>query len=128
MGHLDLIEVAGNPALRLGNQLIPVVDLVDVLGMVPARKRRVVVIGHAGGDRVAFGVDEIAEIGEAVIKPVPRGLKAPLVGGFCTIEHGDVVPVLHVPNLIKALWSLGARRGASRRAIREPRRILVVDD
>lgn len=128
VGHLDLIEVAGNPALRLGNQLIPLVDLMDVLGLPAAPRRRVVVIGQAAGERVAFGVDEIAEIDETVIKPVPRGLKAPLVGGFCTVDQGEVVPVLHVPNLIKALWSQGARRGASQRAMREPRRILVVDD
>jgi two-component system chemotaxis sensor kinase CheA len=128
IGPLDLIEVAGQPALRLGNQLIPVVDLAEVLGLPPAARRRVVIIGQAAGERVAFGVDAVEDIAEAVIKPVPRGVRAPLVGGFCSAEHGDAVPVLHVPSLIKALWALGSRRAASRQAIRQPRRILVVDD
>ncbi len=128
IGHLDLIEVAGQPALRLGNQLIPVVDLAETLGLSTGAKRRVVVIGQAAGERVAFGVDAVEEIEEVVIKPVPRGIRSPLVGGFCTAAHGDVVPVLHVPSLIKAVWTMGSRRAASRQALREPRRILVVDD
>ncbi|MBM3271093.1 MAG: response regulator, partial [Candidatus Sericytochromatia bacterium] len=126
---LDLIEVAGQPALRLGNQLIPLVDLAETLGQDPAPRRRVAIIGQAAGERVAFGVDAVEEIEEVVIKPVPRGIRAPLVGGFCSAEHGRIVPVLHIPSLIKAVWAIGSRRlSATRAALREPRRILVVDD
>ncbi len=128
----DLIEVVRKKAIRLRNQLIPIVSLADVLKLSAEdesdRDEFFVIIAHANGERAGFIVDDITDEKDIIVKPLP--------GHFHRLKHissatiagnNDVIFVLHVPQLIEAIKETTVSE-KPRTARKTALTILVVDD
>jgi len=94
---------------------------------------KVVILSH-GGKRIAFAVDEIGGEQEVLLK----GFRKPLlrvrnVAGATILGGGNVVPVLHVADLMKSATRMAGRVGESlagsgEKEAAERKSILVVED
>jgi two-component system chemotaxis sensor kinase CheA len=137
----DAVLTAGNkPTVDIDGCVLSFVKLESVLELAGAAGRKddrdrnvsIVVLG-SGDRRIAFGVDEILNEQEVLVKNLGRQLKRVRnVAGATVIGSGRVVPILNVHDLLKS-----AVRAAAGRAVvddctpRETKRtgnILVVDD
>lgn len=132
-----LISVVDKRAIRLRQQLIPLVDLGDALGLPgdpgPENGRDLLMLAvSAGGDRLALIVDELVNEAEMVIKPLPAHMqKLPLVSGAVISGKNELFPVLHMPKIIEAARETRRRAApADAQEMVEKARphILVVDD
>lgn len=133
--QVGLIE--GKQAITYEGRPLPLVRLADVLQMADdagwgEQPSRPAVILGAGGQRLAFLVDELLGEQEVVVKGLgPQLQRVPNVAGATVLGTGDVVLILNVADLLKS-----AQRSPSiepivlREQVEEERRrvILVVDD
>ena len=90
----------------------------------------VVVIGH-NGQAVAFRVDEVVDEREVLVKPLGRPLqRVRHLAGASVVGGGPLVPVLHVPDLLKsAAEAAGNARAPERAAAADAgKAILVAED
>jgi len=140
----EIIQVVDREAIRLRDQLVPLAPLAEVLSL-PGPKASTgggtgqwiyLVVAQVADERVAFVVDEVADEEDVLIKPLPGHMKRiGLLAGATITPGGQIVPILHIPGLIRA-----ARAGAPGRAQMEQieeagapsdlgaPQILVVDD
>ncbi len=99
-------EVAGQRFFRLRGQLLPVVPLIDSLGMQPANdtSSRSIVVVYAGNRRIGLQVDEILGSEELVVKPLGMHFRDAAVFGGCSIlGDGSVVPILECNGVVQSL-------------------------
>ena len=146
----EIIKIVTSSALRLRNQLIPVVELAELLGIAEsgdpaaveqseltgaepgAAAELTMVIVRDGQEKLAVIVDGVIGREEMVVKPLPahlRGLR--MLAGLTLGARDRIVPLLHIPELIRRARSDGGRASSRRSApAAEERRqkILVVDD
>ncbi|MBX9688761.1 MAG: response regulator [Candidatus Obscuribacterales bacterium] len=141
--------VEGNNTMLLGDSLIPVCHMEDVLELPSSSKRSsaesdkllTVAILGSGDDRMGFVVDEVLEEHEVLVKSLGQvftGVRN--VSGVTILGSGKVVPILNSSDMLK--WSrkhtfMRARRQSSvaktaphakNRRANGDKRILVVDD
>lgn len=97
-----------------------------------ARYLSVVVLG-AAAERIAFVVDEVIEDQEVLVKTFTRPLvRVRNIAGATLLGSGRVVPILHVPDLMKSARRTGlaapkaVTNGANR--VEQRIRILLVED
>ena len=134
----EVIQIVDRKAVRVRNQLVPLVHLGEVLRLpepgLPAPSGHLfLVIAHSAGDRIGIVVDVIAEESEVVLKPLPVHLrKIPHVSGLTISGRNEIILVLHVPDLVKAARRLKAIERAPAGEIPvaagEAPLLLVVDD
>lgn len=119
----DLVETAGRPTLRRGEQLIPIERLDAVLDLPPAvAEPTALLIVEAGRRRVGLRVDRIFDEREILIRPLPQHLgKVAGIAGAAVIDDDRIVPILYAPDLVGGGAAAAPRRSAGRR-------VLVVDD
>jgi two-component system chemotaxis sensor kinase CheA len=111
----DIHSIEGNRAIRVIDSTVPLVRMEEVLNLSASRggdrsrhdqrlkygsKHQVVVIEHAH-HRIAFMIDRLIEEQNIIVK----SLEAPLnkiknIAGATILEQGEIVPILHVPDLI----------------------------
>lgn len=128
----DIIKIVDKNAIRLRNQLIPVLVLGDVLN-VPGGSRSAgdqcfVVIAHAGGDRVGFLVDDILDEKDIIVKSLPDHFaRVRHISSASISADNRVILILHVPDLIMATkdFSIREKPEAKEKVLQT---ILVVDD
>lgn len=127
----EIIQVVDKNAVRLRNQLIPVLVLSEVLGLPSngaAGEYSFVVIAHAGSDRVGFLIDDIVDEKDIIVKSLPShfsNLKN--VSSAALAADNTVILILHVPDLILSTKDFTMReRPEVRERVRQS--ILVVDD
>jgi len=130
--------VENRASIVLEDRAIALVALADVLGFQGADERSaggpvVVLGGGALGEPVAFGVDEVVDEREVLVKPLGRPLaRVRHVAAATVLGDGRVAPILHVPDLLRtAAAHAGPAPGARERddAPAPPRkRVLVVED
>lgn len=128
----EIIEVIQKKAIRLRNQLIPILPLSDVMGVpltesVP-QDELFVIIAHASGERAGFIVDDIIEEKEVIVKSLPRHFhKIKTISSATIAGNNEIVFILHVPQLILTTreFSVTVASGAARKTAQT---ILVVDD
>jgi two-component system, chemotaxis family, sensor kinase CheA len=107
----------GLPVLRLRDKLIPICDLGQVLGKQQAREespRNGVVIVR--GDERLYGlrVDEVIDIEEIVVKPLPRWLRSPRAfAGLTILGDGSVAVILDVAGISRRARVAAASSSAS---------------
>lgn len=139
----EVIQVVDRQAIRLRDQLVPLAPLSEVLS-VPGQAAGngqwiYLVVAQAADERVAFIVDEIADEEDVLIKPLPRHMKRiGLLAGATITPGGQIVPILHIPGLIRAARASGQPIGggtmqaqidaADRAGALGAPQILVVDD
>jgi two-component system chemotaxis sensor kinase CheA len=127
----------GRQAIIFDGRPLPLARLADLLRMTGGGawgegEQRPAVILAAGGQRVAFLVDELLGEEEVVVKGLgPQLRRVPNVAGATVLGTGDVVLILNVADLIKSAQMSTAGELLEREApVEEKRRpvILVVDD
>jgi len=142
----EVIQVVDRQAIRMRDQLVPLAPLSEVLSLpaVSAASEATapsatngqwlyLVVAQAADERVAFIVDEIADEEDVLIKSLPRHMKRiGLLAGATITPRGQIVPILHIPGLIRAARA-GVAVPTEMEAVDEVRglgapQILVVDD
>ncbi|MDP3873898.1 MAG: response regulator [Methyloversatilis sp.] len=133
----DIRTVENRDAVLMGDRLVSLVSLGDVLEMPPTAAndkrpvRPVVVLGRDEA-RVAFRVDEIVGEQEILVKPLgPQLARVRNVAGASMLGTGQVVPVLNVADLLKsAARDIAPRRAAApvELAPGTKRSVLVAED
>jgi two-component system chemotaxis sensor kinase CheA len=114
-GEHDLQGIAGRPTLRLRERVVPLIELSEVLGLVPRppRARRQAVVLGRGDKRLALGVDGLRGQQEVVIKGLDAAVQTPLVAGATILGDGRVVLILDVAALFEGRrQALPGERGA----------------
>lgn len=128
----DIIKIVDKNAIRLRNQLIPVLVLGDILN-VPGGSRSTgdqcfIVIAHAGGDRVGFLVDDILDEKDIIVKSLPEHFaRVRNISSASISADNRVILILHVPDLIMSTKDFSIREKPEARE-KVLQTILVVDD
>ena len=131
----ETIEVPGRRAVRLREQIVPMVSLAETLGL-PDETRGdgrdlLVLIVTSDREQTGFVVDAILNTEEVVIKPLPSHMAGVrFVSGVIISDGGEIVNVLNPGEIVAAA---GEKRRPARTEHRmEPEvqviRILVADD
>lgn len=132
----DIIKVVDKTAINIRDQILPLVFLGKVL-RIPEYSDYVdeevtTIILRSGQDRMVFIVDEIIDEQEVVVKPLGSFMqKLPNLSGITILGDGEIVIILHVPDLIYSARVLSESVPSHLRKMkrkREKQRILVVDD
>lgn len=142
----EIMTVENHETIRFGDDILSVVSLAEVLGL-PERQtgtsglhpidsqitdhiRMLVLI--SGEIRMAFKVDEILDEHRVLVKGLGKLLKRVRnISGATILGNGKVVPVLHVPDLMKsALRNSGKKKGTSDevKTMEKTLKILVAED
>ena len=132
-------NIEGRQVILDRMRIIPLVWLSDILGIRRtsiddhSKMVSVVIIGYAQ-KQVGFCVDSFGREQEMVVKDLGNYLKEVLnIAGATILANGDIVAILHVPDLMRSarssISSASAIResSASQKAIKKPS-ILIVDD
>lgn len=137
----DLISVADRSAVIIRNEFVPVIHLVDLLGLPQesapkkslsrTRNDLLLLVVRVHTEKLALVIDELLDERDLVIKQLPEHLRVnPLISGMVTTGHNELVSLIHVPYVLDLARKV--RQPASIRtqdAQDKPRkRILVVDD
>ena len=104
----EIKSVEGKEAIIVRNATVPIFPLSQILGMDASSGRdgdialHILVISHSQ-QRVGFIVDELIGEQEIVVRPLGAPLKkVKNVAGAATLGSGEVVVVLHVPDIVAA--------------------------
>jgi two-component system, chemotaxis family, sensor kinase CheA len=126
-------HLEGRPVLRIDDRPMPVVSLVDLLGMAQstANSSGIVLILGSGERQVACQIDAVLGEQELVIHRLPAPLvRVHFVSGATILANGQVVPILDVVDLVRA--AAGVHRTPPPAPKNEDERriptILVADD
>ena len=130
----QLRQIAGRPALRFDDQVVPFTTLASILGAAPERGANegdLVIVVHGRGQTAAVGVDRV--IAERVQAVLPlRGLLSRYahLSGATPLADGTLAFVLSAVHLVASAQGQPVRASALPRRAPEARRrrILVVDD
>ncbi len=137
----DLISVADRSAVIIRNEFVPVIHLVDLLGLPQesapkkslsrVRSDLLLVVIRVNTEKLALVIDELLDERDLVIKQLPDHLRAnPLISGMVTTGHNELVSLIHVPYVLDIARK--ARQPANSRTQdaqdKPKKRILVVDD
>jgi len=129
-----VIKVTERMAVRLREQIIPIVPLRDILSL-PARKadqmdtEYLILITSLGSEKLGVIIDALIDEEDMVIKPLPAHMRhIPFVSG-CIISGGnEIFNVLHLPRIIESAREIRVGRRPDAKPAAKPRHILVVDD
>ncbi|QIB34541.1 hybrid sensor histidine kinase/response regulator [Ancylobacter pratisalsi] len=110
-------------------QLCDVLALPEETGSTPTERSSAVIL-QAGEQRGALLVDALGDEQSLLLQPLPSPLvRVPHVLAVAVTAHGDLLPVLRVADLLRALALAPTRRPERSLAKRrEARKLLVVDD
>jgi two-component system chemotaxis sensor kinase CheA len=139
VGPGDIAVVEGKEAVRYQGRPLALVRLVDVLRMpgeqetLVEERRLPAVILSAGGQRIAFLVDELLGEQELVVKNLGRQLaRVPNIAGATILGTGQVVLILNALDLVKSAQRTAGPAllpvAEEKTAAQERKTILIVDD
>lgn len=132
--------VENRETISLDGQVLALVRLSAVLGLpdgddVDSQAGLPVVVLGGGplGQSIAFGVDQVLDEREVLVKPLGRQLeRVRHIAGATLIGSGQVVPILHVPDLmgsaVKGAAAPGASANARKAAAPAVKSVLVAED
>ncbi len=131
IGREDQVEVVGKLAVRVRNQLIPLVRLSHAMNLPeeegPMGDDHFVVIVQDGNERAAMIVDDVVDERDVIVKSLPSHMERVRHVSSATIAPDQsIILMLHVPDLIAATKEVVVRGEPVKR--KEQRSILVVDD
>ena len=130
----DYIILQNQNYIRLEGQLIPCFPLSSLFedrksGL--AQDEEPILIADYMEQRIGIIVEQVEQYVSLVVKPMPEGLRdCSILQGIVFDEHYDIVPILHVPDILqrfKALRGYDIKKfeAATQKKIN---RILIVDD
>lgn len=134
----DVKSVEGKAAIIVRDATVPILQLSNTLGLAPSPSAEpngalyVVIVSYAN-QRFGFIVDELIGEQEIVVKRLETPLKRVTnVAGAAILGSGDVVVVLHVPDIVSGaratLLKVTARDRAPAEQVRARKRVLIVED
>ncbi|MBI9108378.1 MAG: response regulator [Spirochaetales bacterium] len=103
----DISTIENREAVQINGEAISFVSFADALGL-PEEGRNnrpllLIVILHAAGRHIAFGVDEILGEMEVLVKKLgPQLLRVRNIAGAMIQSSGGAVPIINIPDLFKA--------------------------
>ena len=128
----DIRSVEGRSTVAVGARTLALVELDRVLEL-PARPsrdqalRQVVVLGHEE-QAIAFVVDAVLDEREVLTKPLVHPLvRVRNVAAAAVLGSGELVPVLHVADLLRSARALALQSGPEP-APRQQRTVLLAED
>ena len=131
----ELMQVDGQPMLKVRNELLPVLILAPLVGEPAPAENAVAVLLRAGDRAMALIVNRVHAQQEVVIRPLGPLLDThPFLSGATISGAGTVIFVLHVGRLFDMLASVAARQAmfildeSSDVEPTEARAVLFVDD
>lgn len=130
----DYITLQNQNYIQLEGQLIPCFPLSSLFenhraGLV--LEEEPILIAEYMEQRIGIIVEQVQQYVSLVVKPLPKGLRNfSILQGIVFDEHYDIVPILHVPDILKKFKSLRGYDIKKYEAATQNRtvRILVVDD
>lgn len=131
----EIRTIEGRETTSFRGKLLPLVRLREALGLTGIKDIFVnkvgVVVLRSGEEMAGFVVDNL--IGEREIVARPFGAyvgRANMVSGVTLMENGDVVLILHAPDLLRSLHDTKRTRGlgGETRGDGSERRILYAED
>jgi two-component system chemotaxis sensor kinase CheA len=132
----DVAILEGMETLRIDGVAVPLISLAAVLGLdfpvIDDGFVKAVVLGE-GEKKIAFAVDDILHEQEVLVKSLGKQLvRVPNIEAATILGSGKVVPILHVPDLLKSALqpaSLPPHKPQSAEIpATELKRVLVVED
>ncbi len=134
----EVKTVENREAIELGGRAVPIVWLEDAVELSVESKGRndsqfiLAFVVDSNGNRIAFGVDEILNEQEVLVKSLGENLsRVRNIGGATVLPTGEVVPIIDVPDLMKSAVKVPgapARAAVSVEKAEVTRKILVVED
>ncbi|ACL16662.1 hybrid sensor histidine kinase/response regulator [Methanosphaerula palustris] len=133
----SIAAVQNHKTLLYEGEFIPVVRLGSVLElpdppMREAQTKVSIVVARASKTRIGFSVDEVRNEQDVLVKSLGKQLsRVRNISGTTVIGNGTLVPILHVPDLIKSVLKPGAGARYGREVVvagRLPSSILVAED
>lgn len=141
----ELKTVENHETICIGEDVISVVNLADVLGL-PVRRNGVsrsqdaeshssghirIVVLLSGENRMAFKVDEVLDEHQVLVKRLGKLLKRVRnISGVTILGSGKIVPVLHIADLMKSAVRTAGRKSTTpgEEKIIKSGKILVAED
>ena len=101
-------RVHGALVMRLREEVLPVIDLCDLLRLIPAQKTftqdKLVIVMRVGSLRFGVIVDAVSDIQEIVVKPLGASLmRLRMFSGNTILGDGSVVLILDPPGIAASL-------------------------
>ncbi|MCR4631902.1 MAG: response regulator [Treponema sp.] len=130
----DYITLQNQNYIRLEGQLIPCFSLSSLFEDQKSSsvlEEEPVLIAEYMEQRIGIIVEQVQQYVSLVVKPLPRGLRNfSIIQGIVFDEHYDIVPILHVPDILKKFKSLRGYdiKKYEASTMKKTIRILVVDD
>lgn len=132
----EIRNVEGRETTMYRGKLMPLVRLREALGLKGIKDIFVnkvgVVVLRAGDEMAGFVVDNLVGEREIVARPFGAFVgRSFMASGVTLMENGDVVLILHAPDLLRSIHETKARRGSGGAATRSDgseRRILYAED
>ncbi len=130
----EYITLQNQSYIKLDGQLIPCFSLSSLFAEQKSVRHQdadSILIAEYMEQRLGIIVDEVEQYVSLVVKPLPPALKNfSILQGIVFDEHYDIVPILHVPDILKKFKSLRGYDIKKYEAATRKRvfRILVVDD
>jgi two-component system chemotaxis sensor kinase CheA len=132
----DLGLLDGKPVIEYRDKPVTVQRLDEMLAMPSAAKREeqsqmTLLVLSLGGTYLGVEVDEVLWEQDVVVKPLPPPVaRVRTISGASLLSTGELVPVLHIPDLFDSARSAAAGPKAVREETTQKRstHVLVVDD
>jgi len=130
----EIVEIVNKKAIRLENEIIPLLYLDAVLklsGNNKVKTKQVLIVVNSGMGKMGIIVDRLLGEQAMVIKPLPLHMQnVKWVSGVSISGKGEILNVLHVPMLFEAAREY-EETGSSAMILTDEvaeKKILVVDD
>ena len=138
VSETDLIDVIGEKAIRLREQIIPVVNMTTLLGLTSKKNNEecleespLIVIVKLANERLGLMVNTLLDLEDLVVKPLPEHMKTiKMVSGVIISGKNEIVNVLHVPEIFQVAKTMktGGDKTIQPTPEKETATILLVDD
>ena len=130
----DYIVLQNQNYIKFEEQLIPCFPLSSLFedkkaGL--AQEEEPILIAEYMEQRIGIIVEQVEQYVSLVVKPMPKGLRGcSILQGIVFDEHYDIVPILHVPDILQRFKSLRGYDIKKYEAATQKKtiRILIVDD
>ena len=130
----DYIILQNQNYIRFEDQLVPCFPLSSLFedrktGL--AQDEEPILIAEYMEQRIGIIVEQVEQYVSLVVKPMPEGIRnCSILQGIVFDEHYDIVPILHVPDILQRFKSLRGYDIKKYEAASQKKniRILVVDD
>ncbi len=131
----DIINVVDKRAIRLREQIIPVADLNNILGLPSIsggnENGRLILIVAGGSERQGLIIDNLLQEEDRTIKPLPAHMKdIDLISGVTVSGSNEIDNVLNIPKIMEAAKEVKVAEYIKQHAHKDKQviNILVVDD